>query len=114
MYPLETVLSEKLQTILTRAENNSRSKDFYDIYAILKNKLDVINIKELKVAAFKTFTYRKTEVSKDEAKVIVSHINKDSLIIERWIRYQKKNPYAKEIEFREIIESLNALIEMIM
>ena len=68
MYPLETVLSEKLQTIFTRAENNSRSKDFYDIYAILKNKFEVINIKELKVAVSKTFSYRKTEVSKDEAK----------------------------------------------
>lgn len=114
MYPLETVLSEKLQTILTRAENNSRSKDFYDIYAILKNKLEAINIKELKIAVSKTFSYRKTEVSKDEAKAIVSHINKDSLIIERWIRYQKKNPYAKGIEFSEIIESLNTLIEMVM
>ena len=114
MYPLETVLSEKLQTILTRAENNSRSKDFYDIYAILKNKLEVININELKVAVSKTFSYRKTEVSKDEAKVIVSHIDNDSLIIERWIRYQKKNPYAKGIEFSEIIESLNTLIEMVM
>ena len=114
MYPLETVLSEKLQTILTRAENNSRSKDFYDIYAILKNKLEVINIKELKVAVSNTFSYRKTEVSKDEAKVIVNHINKDSLIIERWIRYQKKNPYAKGIEFSEIIDSLNTLIEMVM
>ena len=114
MYPLETVLSEKLQTILTRAENYSRSKDFYDIYAILKNKLEVINIKELKVAVSNTFSYRKTEVSKDEAKVIVSHINNDSLIIERWIRYQKKNPYAKGIEFSEIIDSLNTLIEMVM
>ena len=114
MYPLETVLSEKLQTILTRAENNSRSKDFYDMYAILKNKLEVINIKELKVAVSNTFSYRKTEVSKDEAKVIVSHINNDSLIIERWIRYQKKNPYAKGIEFSEIIDSLNTLIEMVM
>lgn len=114
MYPLETVLSEKLQTILTRAENNSRSKDFYDIYAILKNKLEVININELKEAFSKTFSYRKTEVSKDEAKVIVSHIDNDSLIIERWIRYQKKNPYAKGIEFSEIIESLNTLIEIVM
>ena len=114
MYPLETVLSEKLQTILTRGENNNRSKDFYDIYAILKNKLEVINIKELKIAVSKTFSYRKTEVSKDEAKAIVSHINRDSLIIERWIRYQKKNPYAKGIEFSEIIESLNTLIEMVM
>ena len=114
MYPLETVLSEKLQTIFTRAENNSRSKDFYDIYAILKNKLEVINIKELKVAVSMTFSYTKTEVSKDEAKVIVSHIDNDSLIIERWIRYQKKNPYAKGIEFSEIIESLNTLIEIVM
>ena len=45
MYPLESVLSEKLQTVLARAENNSRSKDFYDIYAILKTKSEVINIK---------------------------------------------------------------------
>lgn len=114
MYPLETVLSEKLQTILTRAEINSRSKDFYDIYAILKNKFEVINIKELKVAVSMTFTYRKTEVSKDKAKVIVSHINKDSLVIERWKRYQNKNPYAKGIEFSEIIDSLNTLIEIAM
>ena len=113
MYPL-TVLSEKLQTILTRAEINSRSKDFYDIYAILKNKFEVINIKELKVAVSMTFSYRKTEVSKDKAKVIVSHINKDSLVIERWKRYQNKNPYAKGIEFSEIIDSLNTLIEIAM
>ena len=114
MYPLETVLSEKLQTILTRAEINSRSKDFYDIYAILKNKFEVINIKELKVAVSMTFSYRKTEVSKDKAKVIVSHINRDSLVIERWKRYQNKNPYAKGIEFSEIIDSLNTLIEIAM
>ena len=114
MYPLETVLSEKLQTILTRVENNSRSKDFYDIYTILKNKFEVINIKELKVAVSMTFSYRKTEVSKDKAKVIVSHINKDSLVIERWKRYQNKNPYAKGIEFSEIIDSLNTLIEIAM
>ena len=114
MYPLETVLSEKLQTILTRAENNSRSKDFYDIYAILKNKFEVLNIMELKVAVSMTFSYRKTEISKEKAKFIIRNINEDSLINERWIRYKKKNPYAKEIEFSEIIDSLNTLIEMVM
>ena len=114
MYPLESVLSEKLQTVLARAENNSRSKDFYDIYAILKNKIEDINVKELKVAVSMTFRYRKTVISKDEAKVIISHINEDSLIKERWIRYQKKNPYSKGIEFSEITESLNVLVEMSM
>ena len=61
-----------------------------------------------------TFRYRKTVISKDEAKVIISHINEDSLIKERWIRYQKKNPYSKGIEFSEITESLNVLVEMSM
>ena len=116
MYPLETVLSEKLQTIFTRAENNSRSKDFYDIYAILKNKLEVINIKELKVAVSMTFSYTKTEVSKEKAKVIIRNINEEFLIKERWRwkRYQNKNPYAKGFEFSEIIDSLNTLIEIAM
>ena len=114
MYPLESVLSEKLQTVLVRAENNSRSKDFYDIYAILKNKLEAINVKELKVAVSMTFSYRKTVISKNEAKNTINSINEDSLIEERWKRYQKKNPYAKGIEFSEITESLNSLVEMPM
>ncbi|OFO63032.1 abortive infection protein [Peptoniphilus sp. HMSC075B08] len=114
MYPLESVLSEKLQTVLARAENNSRSKDFYDIYAILKNKLEAINVKELKEAVSMTFSYRKTVISKNEAKNIINSINEDSLIKERWVRYQKKNPYVKGIEFSEITESLNTLVEMSM
>lgn len=114
MYPLESVLSEKLQTVLARAENNSRSKDFYDIYAILKNKLEAINVKELKEAVSMTFSYRKTVISKNEAKNIINSINEDSLIKERWLRYQKKNPYVKGIEFSEITESLNTLVEMSM
>lgn len=114
MYPLESVLSEKLQTVLARAENNSRSKDFYDIYAILKNKLEAINVKELKVAVSMTFSYRKTVISKNEAKNIINSINEDILIKERWVRYQKKNPYVKGIEFSEITESLNTLVEMSM
>lgn len=114
MYPLESVLSEKLQTVLVRAENNSRSKDFYDIYAILKNKLEAINVKELKVAVSMTFSYRKTVISKNEAKNTINSINEDSLIEERWKRYQKKNPYVKGIEFSEITESLNSLVEMSM
>ncbi len=80
----------------------------------MKNKFEVINIKELKVAVSMTFSYRKTEVSKEKAKVIIRNINEESLIKERWKRYQNKNPYAKGIEFSEIIDSLNTLIEIAM
>ncbi|NEW62286.1 nucleotidyl transferase AbiEii/AbiGii toxin family protein [Granulicatella sp. zg-ZJ] len=114
IYPLESVLSEKLQTVLARAENNSRSKDFYDIYAILNNKLEMVDTEQLKIAVLMTFKYRKTEITKDEAKQIIDNINNDSLVKERWIRYQKKNPYAKDIEFNEIVKCLNDLVELSM
>lgn len=61
-----------------------------------------------------TFKYRNTAISKDEAKNIIGYISKDNFIRERWDRYQKKNPYAKGIEFNEIIKSLNTLVEMTM
>lgn len=114
MYPLELVLSEKLHAVLERAEKNSRSKDFYDIYTILKDKQEELNIKELKEAIAVTFGYRKTFISKNEAKDIVNDINEDSLMRERWTNYQKKHQYAKGIDFSEITESINALVDMSM
>jgi len=114
MYPLELVLSEKLHAVLERTEKNSRSKDFYDIYTILKDKQEELNIKELKEAIAVTFGYRKTFISKNEAKDIINDINEDSLMRERWTNYQKKHQYAKGIDFSEITESINALVDMSM
>ena len=58
VYPLEYIFSEKLQTIIFRAEFNSRMKDYYDIHKIiLSEKLD---IDRTRVAIFETFEYRKT------------------------------------------------------
>ena len=51
----------KLQTILARAENDSRSKDFYDIYTIMWNNEKQVDIKALKVSVDLTFAYRKIQ-----------------------------------------------------
>lgn len=114
LYPLESVLSEKLQTVLMRAENNSRSKDFYDIYAILTRQGKKINSKELRAAVTQTFKYRKSDITKARAKEIISCINNDKGIQDRWYRYQRKNPYAQGIEFTKIISSLHTLVDMAM
>lgn len=97
-----------------RAENNSRSKDFYDIYAILTSQSKKINSKELRAAVTQTFTYRKSDITKARAKEIISCINNDKGIQDRWYRYQRKNPYAQGIEFTKIISSLNTLVDMAM
>ena len=113
-YPIESVLSEKLHTILTRAENNSRSKDFYDIYIIFNRKLEQIDFEALKIAVSLTFKYRQTIILKERALEVVDFINSNEAIRDRWNRYQKKNPYAKGIDSDLIMEVINKLIEEVM
>lgn len=113
-YPIESVLSEKLHTILTRAENNSRSKDFYDIYTILNRKSEEINLKTMKIAVFLTFKYRKTTISKEGSLEVVELIKSNVAMRDRWKRYQKKNPYAKGIDCDMVINEINKLIEEVM
>ena len=114
LYPLESVISEKLQTVLTRAENNSRSKDFYDIYIILKTKTNKINFDSLKVAVSLTFKYRNTILTREDSLNIANRICNNKYIKDRWIRYRSNNPYAKDIEFESIMDEIIKLIEMVM
>lgn len=114
LYPLESVLAEKLQTVLARAENNSRSKDFYDIYTIMKNNEKQVDMKALKVSVDLTFAYRKTHILKNAALDIVYQINNNDEIKSRWNRYQKKTPYAKDISFENVIDEIKRLIEMVL
>ena len=114
LYPLESVLAEKLQTVLARAENNSRSKDFYDIYTIMKNNEKQVDMKALKVSVDLTFAYRKTHILKNAALNIVYQINNNDEIKSRWNRYQKKNPYAKDISFESVIIEIKRLVELVL
>lgn len=113
-YPIESILSEKLHTILARTENNSRSKDYYDIYTIINKHKENIDFNALKTAVSLTFKYRQTNISKDRAIEIINLIKINEAIRDRWSRYKNKNPYAKGINFDMIIETINKLIEEIM
>ena len=114
LYPIESILSEKLHTILSRAENNSRSKDYYDIYTILNKQIEQIDLEALKIAVSLTFRYRQTIISKERAIEIINLIKINEAIRDRWNRYQKKNPYAKGINIDSIIDTINKLIEDVM
>ena len=113
-YPVESVLSEKLHTILGKAENNSRSKDFYDVYTIFNKKKEEIDFESLKIAVSLTLRYRQTIISKESAIEIINLIKVNEAIRDRWNRYQKKNAYAKGINFDMIIDTIYNLIEEVM
>lgn len=109
-YNIETVIAEKLETILRRAEANSRIRDYYDLYLIYTKCWSDIKVDDLCKAVDKTFEKRNYTGNIDEAIAIL----KDSEIIKsRWDHYKKKYNYANEIEYNEIMRCIEEIVNAV-
>ncbi len=113
-YNFETIVAEKLQTILYRGTANSRSKDYYDIYIINKLRIDDINPNHLRAAFNNTCEHRGTTFTKEEVLEIVQTIETSKTIQDRWARYTEKNAFASKIPFSEIAEALRFFVNMVV
>ena len=65
-YNLETLLAEKMQTILARGLANTRMRDFYDVYEIMNSKADQISFDVLKKAFAATCMKRETSFGEEK------------------------------------------------
>ncbi len=110
-YNLETILAEKIETILSKLEASSRMKDYYDIYLIHRFKFNKINKTKFRGAVEKTFEKREFN-----AELIASlNVVKDSKILrDKWVSYSRKNSYARNLEFDETIKCLEDFIEILI
>ena len=105
-YNLETILAEKIETILRRTLYNGRMKDFYDVYIFLTKLRNEINIPNFKKAFENTLRNRNSfDYLKDYNKIFDEMFEYES-IQNSWKRYSQKNKYAQNIEFKYIIEIL--------
>lgn len=110
-YNLETIVAEKIETLVSRKTDNSRSKDFYDLYIILTLKEREIDKYVLLKALSNTFEYRLTQFDLDEILSDLENIRKDTGFIRRWELYCAKNAYAGEIDFDHIISTIEEKIK---
>lgn len=110
-YNIETILAEKIETVLRRGKYNSRMKDYYDIYLFLTKLKNDIDINILKEAINSTFTKRNSfEYLKDYDVIIDSIINNER-IEKLWSIYSNKYKYAKCININEILNLLKKIIK---
>ena len=110
-YNIETILSEKIETVLRRGKYNSRMKDYYDIYIFLTKLRNDIDMAILKDAIDITFSSRESlEYLNDYQKIIDSIINEER-IKKQWNIYSNKYEYADGIDFNEVLVLLKGLIE---
>ena len=113
-YNIETLLAEKLQTILTRGVLNTRMRDFYDVHVLLTTRDKNINKNIIKQAFFETCKNRQTENLTENARKIYGSIADDDRLASLWSSYQQKYSYAKDLDFKDVLGSLMLLLEIIV
>ena len=110
-YNIETILAEKIETILRRGKYNSRMKDYYDIYFFLTKLKNDIDMKILKEAINNTFTKRESLQYLEDYEEIIEFIINSRRIEKLWAIYSNKYKYADGITVNEILILLKDVIK---
>lgn len=106
-YPIETVLAEKLETVISRSVTNTRMRDFYDIHILLKSQN--IDADILALALERTAKKRGNFNLLENAESVLKIVKSDEDMKRLWNIYQKKFKYAGEYTWDEVIHSVREL-----
>lgn len=112
-YNIETILAEKIETILRRGKYNARMKDYYDIYFFLTKLKNEIDLETFKQALNNTLTKRESFDYYKDYRQILNVLTNDERINNYWSTYKKKTKYAQNIEFKEIVRILDEFLDNI-
>jgi len=110
-YNIETILAEKIETVLRRGVFNSRMKDFYDIYCFLTQLRKDIDMFVLKNAVENTFTKRESFEYLNDYEQIIDSIIGNERLEKLWNIYSNKYKYANGIDINEILNLLKDIIK---
>lgn len=109
-YTLETILAEKLETIISRGDQNTRPRDYYDVYILNTLQKKNIDNQILKEAFAATVKKRGTEHIVTNYKEIIETVLNSSAMKDQWTRYQKEFDYAKDIQFEDACVAVERLL----
>ena len=112
-YNLETLLPEKLETIMVRAEANTRMRDFYDIHVLLKQDAVTVDRDTLKTAFYATCKRRESTGQIATIDNVINKLADDEVMKQQWDNYRKTNYYVGILEWDDVIESAKKLRKMI-
>ena len=111
-YPIETVLAEKIETMISRADTNTRMRDFYDMHILLKSRFGEIDNDTLRNALDATAKQRGTADFLSGAESVLKGLENSPRMAELWKNYQMKNSYAKDITWDAVMLSARKLCLM--
>lgn len=109
-YNAETLLAEKIQTLIARGIANTRLRDYYDVYEIMKICADKVD-KAILLQAFRaTCKKRETMFSKEEIIETLALIEKNEEMAGMWERFRERNFFVGDLEWKEVLEGVSDVI----
>lgn len=114
-YPLETILAEKTEIIVTLGRSNSRMKDFYDIHLIL-NDPNCPTLEEIYVAVKNTWSFRHNDqpISQElfeDWLFTIDELISDQAIKAAWKNYNENRSYAQNLTIEHILQQVKIFVE---
>ena len=110
-YNLETMLAEKLETVIARSTLNTRMRDFYDIHILWSERREEINVEILRSAIINVARKRGTLDLLDNATGILDDISKSAALEKSWINYQKGSYYVGDLSWNTVFNTVAFLVK---
>lgn len=107
-YNLETILAEKIETILRRGVLSTRPRDLYDIYIL--SATQTINPETFAVALQATAEHRGSWALIQDTAAILESLQNSSDQRAQWTKYQKKFSYAATISYDDTLNAVRSLL----
>ncbi|MBR0391708.1 MAG: nucleotidyl transferase AbiEii/AbiGii toxin family protein [Oscillospiraceae bacterium] len=111
-YNLETLLAEKLETIMARGTANTRMRDFYDIHVI--SQQEFFDKEVLKKAFLATSEKRDTTVQIPDFRNILSSVESDEVMKSQWESFKEDSFFVGELSWEEVMGSVKQIAESVL
>lgn len=112
-YNLETILAEKLETVISRSDQNTRPRDYYDIYILLKLQSHNIDLSSLREALAATCQKRGSTETINNYRHSMEIVKASEFMQSQWKTYQREFEYAAEIAFNDTCDAVISVMESI-
>lgn len=109
-YNKETLLAEKVQTILARGIANTRLRDFYDVHGVMKIYTDEVDKQVLLDAFLATCKKRETVFTKEDMAETLAQIEENLGMAQMWEQFRKKNYFVGELEWEIVLRDVVQVI----
>lgn len=109
-YNINTILAEKIETVLARNVSNTRARDFYDIYVLMTLHENDIDRQGLYAAVWEKAADRNSVAFIQNYQKHIADINNSPEIARIWIAYCAKYSYAQGIKLGDILSIIEKVL----